>query len=277
MNLSTLNKTLSYFFLIIFSALVILFTNLHEHDSTLAFLDVSQGDAALVQYHGINILIDGGDRSSRYSNKSYLRKILSKKKIKNIDIIILSHPHADHLYGIVDFLEHNSTSLIIKSPITHTTKLYKNFLSIVQKKNIKMLEVTSGFSLSIGDNLQIKTLSPSNSFNINGLDNNSLVIMLIAGTKKFLFTGDIYSETEKWLVDTYKNKLRADYLKIPHHGSKTSSSKLFLQQVVPEISIISCGLNNRYGFPHQKTLKRIKKWSKKVHRTDQSGELTINL
>lgn len=275
--MSTLNKTLSCFFLLITFILIGFFYRIQSQGSTLTFLDVAQGDATFIQYQGVNILIDGGDRFSRYSDKSYLRKILSKKRVKKIDVIILSHPHADHLFGIVDFLDKGFAGLIIKPPTTHTTKLYEKFLNLVNAKNIKMLEVTSGFALSIKNDFQIEVFSPPNSFTINGLDNNSLVVMLKTGGRKFLFPGDIYFETEKWLVEKYGAKLRADYLKVSHHGSKKSSSQLFLKQVSPLVSVISCGRKNKYGFPHQGALRRIQRWSKKVHRTDESGDLEVVL
>ncbi|MBN2143458.1 MAG: MBL fold metallo-hydrolase [Candidatus Aureabacteria bacterium] len=278
--MSKINQSLLLVFVLVLLGNGIILERIHRQKHLfLYFIDIGQGDASLLQYSGKNILIDGGDRPAGKSRvKSGLTAFLSSQGVRKIDLMILSHPHADHLGGLVEVMKRLPVDMILQSPGGHNTLLYRQFMEIARRRNIRMIKALRGMIISCGETdkiMSMEILSPDQNFQDKDLDNQSVVLRITHLKHKILFTGDIRIPMETRLIALDKKKLQADILKIPHHGSKTSSGLVFLKTVHPQIAVISCGKNNKYGFPHAEAINRIRKNCLLLHRTDEDGTLKI--
>lgn len=229
------------------------------------FLDVGQGDCALIQDHDKTVLIDGGVPDQGTSVLYHLEK----QGIKKIDIMIGSHPHSDHIGGLVEVLKRMPTSMLIlpgiPESLTPTTKVYTDLLKTASEKNVtvKMAKVGDVYPLSRG-NLEI--LGPVKEY--TDLDNESIIAKFTDRNNSFLFTGDAKATAEKDLLASGEN-LKSLVLKVGHHGSNTSSTKDFLAAVNPKCCVISVGKDNSYGHPSKSVLDRLaENPDRKVYRTD---------
>lgn len=246
------------------------------------FFDVGQGDAAFVETpKGQQVLIDGGPSS----------KILEKlgKEMpfwdRNIDLIILSHPEADHLSGLIDVLKKYKVENILWTGIIRDTPEYKEWQKLIEEEGAKIYIAEKGEKILMSNGISIEILYPFENLEgkeIQDSNDTSIVNRLVSGYNSFLFTGDITQLAEKELISAYSCSdscefatLDSDILKIGHHGSKTSTSEEFLQEVSPEVAIISVGKNNSYGHPAPETLENLNKYGIKVLRTDESGDIKI--
>lgn len=271
----SLNKVLLLILIILNLSNIIIYEKIRKSKLLYCyFFNIGQGDSALVQYLGVNILIDGGDNTKGEKGHG-LNGLLSRLKVNKIDIMILSHPHADHIYGLVQVLKKMKVSQIILPQEKHGTELFKKFEKTYTGKKIPFLYAYEGTKIEIGNKLLLNILSPPVNKIFNDLDNNSVVIKLLFENKSILFTGDIFFEAEKRLCENYGKTLKSDILKIPHHGSKNSSSHIFLKHVNPAICIISCGEKNKFGFPNPEALKRISRACKRIYRTDTYGSIRL--
>lgn len=241
------------------------------------FVDVGQGDAVFITYRGIRVLIDGGGPSPGFRTSCPLLRFLAVKRVERIDLAILTHPHSDHLYGLVSVLEKMPVSAMILPPSRHQTRLDRKFRALLSERAVQTAVGTDGMTVQIGPELRFSVLHPSRNdgFTENALDNLSLVVKMEFQKSSVLFTGDIYREAENRLIRRHAKNLRSTVLKIPHHGSRKASSWTFLSRVRPEFSIISCGRNNVYGFPHADVLERLSRISPSIHRTDKQGTLRL--
>lgn len=236
------------------------------------FLDVGQGDSILVQTpEGANILIDGGESSSA------LKLELQKRGIREIDVLVLSHPHADHVGGLVWVAKNLKIEMVLDSGQSHTLYQYKEFLQNIDKRGIEYKVVRRKDKFLIGDTLKLEVFHPQESL-ISGsrsdLNNNSVVLKLTYGEFDLLFPGDIEEEAETLICDLDEN-IEVEVLKVPHHGSASGMSLEFLKKVSPEIAIISVGEGNRYGHPAKSTINRLKKFGVDLYRTDKNGTVTV--
>ncbi len=233
------------------------------------FIDVGQGDSTLIQTpEGKTILIDGGSKSSGPSLVSYLKS----NDISKINIVIATHPHEDHIGGLISVLNNFTVDNIIDSGVSHTTKTYENYLTTIQSKNINFVNWSAGQSFDIGNNISIKILGPTSKS--SDLNNSSIIILLSYNNSKFLFTGDAESEEETKIVSSGA-VLKTNVLKVGHHGSSSSSYTNFLNSVSPTIAIITCGANNSYGHPHDTTLENLTNIGATIYRTDLTGTIII--
>jgi competence protein ComEC len=235
------------------------------------FLNVGQGDAALLKYAGKNILIDGGDRP--HQRQPDFVKTIQSFGVHHIDLMVLSHAHADHLYGLVQSLKAMSVSTLLEPGLGHKTELYAVFQKLAKQNHVTVKHPVEGMTVHIGELFTIDILSPVHSISETDLNNHSLVLNVHYRKHRLLFTGDIESAAEKILVEEKPERLKADILKVPHHGSKTSSSFAFLKAVDSKVAVISLAQRNSYGFPHREALKRIEKQTEKIYRTDQDGNI----
>ena len=155
---------------------------------------------------------------------------------------------------------------------------YEEFMQLAKKKNINTVVVASGNVINIEPNIKIYILYPKSKLEFADLNNNSIVAKLVYNSFSILFTGDIEKEAESKIIEKYnQNILKSTVLKIAHHGSKTSSTKEFLQLVNPQIALIGVGENNTFGHPNSEVLERITSMKSKVYRTDKCGEITIKV
>ncbi|MFA6397428.1 MAG: ComEC/Rec2 family competence protein [Candidatus Paceibacterota bacterium] len=232
------------------------------------YLDVGQGDSIFIEApNGYQILIDGGP------DKKVLRKLSEVMPFydRTIDAIIVSHSDKDHIGGLPFVLKNYKVGKILESGNTSTSKVYAELENLINTQKISLF----GFKKQKTEKILARTgqkiiLDQKNSIHldilfpdrdVSDLDSNesSVVAKLIYGNESFLFTGDSPKITEAYMFNHYKNSLQASVLKLAHHGSKTSSSELFLESVNPQYAVISSGKNNSYGHPHKETLDRLQK------------------
>jgi len=232
------------------------------------FIDVGQGDSILIQTPANReaILIDGGSREAEEQVVNYLQQ----QGVKKINLLIVTHPHEDHLGGLLKVLQLFPVEKIIDSGKRHNTSTYRNYLKTVLEKKIP-LEVAKDQSFTWEGGSVLQVLGPVRK-DYEEVNDYSVVTKLVYGKIAFLFTGDMEKEAER---DLLAQDLSATILKVGHHGSRSSTSAQFLRQVKPEAAIISLGANNDYGHPHKITLKKLDKSKVKVYRTDLQGSIEV--
>jgi competence protein ComEC len=234
------------------------------------FINVGQGDSILiVTPEGNTMLIDGGPKDSGADLVSYLKK----QGINKINVIVATHPHEDHIGGLINVINSFQVDNIIDSGVSHTTQTYKNYLSAIQSKNINFVNWSLGQQFDFGDNINFTIVGPITKSS-SDLNNSSIVIYFKYKSSTFLFAGDAESTEENKIISSGAI-LNADVLKVGHHGSDSSSSSKFLKAVSPSIAVISCGKSNSYGHPHNITLKNLTAIGANIYRTDTTGNIVI--
>jgi competence protein ComEC len=236
------------------------------------FIDVGLGDAILVEApRGIRMLIDGGGAySSDFdTGKSVLTPFLLTKKILSLDYIINTHPHIDHTGGLLYTLNNFKVKHFIVGTYLASDTVYNEILTAAKKKNIPIKLWKRGDTFILNNKIEIYVFNPTQELTIENLNNRSLVMKIGYGKNSFLLTGDIETAVEEQLIFSYF-PLYADVLKIPHHGSKYSSSLHFLRAVKPAIAAMSVGAGIK-GVPSEEALERYRSLSIPVLRTDRDG------
>ena len=239
--------------------------------------DVGQGDSIFIETPGMHqVLVDGGPGSAVLSR---LPKYLPLWD-RSLDMIVLTHPDADHLDGLLSVLQKYKVDYILWTGIARNGASYQKWVELLgfaQKRGSKIVIAQKGQKI-IFQNITADVLNPQE--NLEGRDfksagnDTSVVLRLAFGQKYFLLTGDISGKAENKLIESQAD-LKADVLKIAHHGSKYSTTEEFLQNVSPEVAIISSGQDNKYGHPTPEVLQRLEKFGIKVLRTDQMGDVQI--
>lgn len=248
------------------------------------FIDVGQGDASLVRTpRGRFILIDGGgdtvraDGSVSDPGKDVIIPFLEKQGVRELDAIVISHAHPDHCGGLRAVLRRFPVQAVYDTGYRgEDDREYGECLEIVRSKHIAYRTVHSGDKLDWDPDLRVDVLGPPADLTFDSANNNSLIIKVAFGETSFLFPGDAGMDEEAWLARTWGVALAADVLKCPHHGSYSSSSKVFLKQVRPGVVVISCGLHNEFDHPHAGILARYRHRKATVFRTDYDGTVTLS-
>lgn len=236
----------------------------------ISYMDVGQGDAAYIKVNGNDILIDAGPRS----NSKELLEQLKAKNIDDFELVIATHPHEDHIGGIVDVFKEYEVKAFYSPKITHTTKTYENLVKAVKDEGLKTKELKSGMAIDLGEGAKFEVFTPQKS-EYEELNDYSPIMKLSFGDTSYLFTGDAEKLAEEEALAKYKTSLDSDVIKFGHHGSSSSSSNAFIEAVSPKYGIISCAKDNKYGHPHRETLDIIKKYNIKTFRTDTDGEIIL--
>lgn len=266
---------------IILIIIIIVFKSFHSYNLSfkMHFIDVGQGDSTLiVTPTSKTILIDGGGSETGNYNvgESVLVPYLLDRKIKNIDYIIISHFDSDHVQGLFTIMEKLKVKNVVISKQGKVSENYNYFKEIVKRKNMNVIIVKAGDKLIIDKYTYFDILWPTDELvNENILNNNSMVCKLNYKETKILFTGDIEEIAEKKMLELYNNELKADILKVAHHGSKTSSIQEFIDKVNPKIVLIGAGENNKFGHPNVDVLNRFEKLNIEIYRTDKMGEIYV--
>ncbi len=235
-----------------------------------SFLDVGQGDSTLIRTpFGQNILIDGGpDDSVVYGLSQEL-----PWWDRTIDLVILTHPHDDHVFGLIDVLERYRVKKVLYTGALHSSPGYIAWLELIRDKKIPLAIIRGQQRINLGDGCYLDILYPNEDFvnkEVEELNNTSIVTKLVYGETSFLFTGDAEAELENKLLELGID-ISANVLKVAHHGSDTSSRADFLVAVDSDIAVISVSSDNDFGHPSGRALKRLERSGAKVYRTDKDG------
>lgn len=262
--------------MVLILAALVLFGALYKPKPLLevGFLDVGQGDAVLIKSpYGQNILIDGGP------DKGVVGKLADNLSYYDhkIDLMILTHPHDDHVTGLIEVLKRFEVKKIIYTGALHTGPNYLAWLKEVKNKKIPLLIADQPQNISLGRDLDLKIIYPLKNLAGQGaenLNNTSVVVKLIYKNTSFLFVGDIEKETEDELIKNGLD-LRANVLKVGHHGSDSGSTEKFLEAVRPAIAVIEVGKDNKFGQPSRRVIKRLERVGASLYRTDLDGDIRI--
>ncbi|MCM3711055.1 MBL fold metallo-hydrolase [Sporosarcina luteola] len=235
------------------------------------FIDVGQGDAILIQSpDGKNMLVDGGPKSASKTVVDFLKA----KGVKKLDYVVATHPDADHIGGLIAVLNAFPVTNFVNSGAEHTTQTYFELLTLVDDKNINYIEPEIA-EILIGDftsDFYLQVLYVDSS----AKDMNDASIVIKTGYKKvdFFLMADADTEIENFLMN-YFDDISVDVLKVGHHGSKTSSSAAFINNIKPSVGILSYGKNNSYGHPHATIEARLKKVGAKTYKTAVDCDITV--
>jgi len=252
----------------------------------LDFYSVGQGEASLITFpNGKRMLIDGGG-SFREGGLDPGERLLApafwRRGIDRLDYLVLTHPHPDHLNGLLFLARNFPVGEFWESGIHDGNSEYLALKKILKEKGVPIRRIdASAMPISLGGVI-IEPLSPRRSFTVAGtagsgnLNEASLVFRVRYGNFSVLFTGDIGKETEKRLMEE-SSDLRCTVLKVPHHGSRASSSELFLAATSPECVLVSAGYGNRFRLPATETLLRLRRRGIPIYRTDLDGTVTVTL
>ena len=239
----------------------------------ITFLDVGQGDSSLIQFpNGKVLLIDCGNNGYGVDVVDYLTML----GIKQIDLLVTTHPDADHVGGCDVVLQRIPTVSVYDDGLMRGTKTFLDY-ERETKKLQNHYSLSSDRSITLDSNVISEFLVAYDSHgDFSNVNDNSIILLLVYGSDSFLFTGDCSRACERELVKTSSNLLDVDVYKAGHHGSSESSNDYFLYAVTPEVVVFSEGKNNSYGFPSPKVLDRIKIYDSKIYRTDNNGTIIIS-
>ncbi|SRR6266540_1039677 len=242
-------------------------------------LDVGQGDSALIiTPEGKSVLIDAGPPQAADEVAAALRK----RDVRSLDLAVATHPHADHIGGMRQVIENFGVKNFLDSGKDYPSMEYKRMQLAIEEKGIKFIPAKKGMKFDLDSGVGLEVLNPQGNDQWitevrrgGSVENaNSVVLRLGYGNFSMLFTGDAETETEDLMMKSGV-PLRAQVLKVGHHGSRYATSVRFLEAVAPEAAVISCGADNRYGHPARQTLDRLLKAGVKVYRTDLNGDIAI--
>ncbi|WP_312507316.1 MBL fold metallo-hydrolase [Lysinibacillus sp.] len=237
------------------------------HDMRVHFIDVGQGDSILIESpNGKTMLVDGGVKGAGPQVVSYLREI----GVSKLDIVVATHPDADHIGGLIPVLNSMTIEQFYDSGKVHTSQTFEEMLTLIDEKNIPYDVPTPGDNIKFDEDVTVKVLNA----NEQASDNNdaSIVLKIVYGNVSFLLTGDAGIALEKEMM---QYDVSATVLKAGHHGSNTSSSEDFIRAVKPEVTILSYGKDNKYGHPHAEVVDRLKEIGSKIYATADIGTITV--
>lgn len=238
------------------------------NDLVMTAIDIGQGDSILITQGEHAILIDAGPNESQ----DKLIKYLQSQKIRRFDLVIATHPHADHIGGMDKVIENfqidNFLMTELPDNMVPTTKTYEKLATALIDKKINVTAAMSGQSYNIGD-MKLDVLAPV-TLDHDDLNNFSVVTRLTYGKTVIMLTGDSEKEVEKQLLASGED-LACDIYKVGHHGSDTSSSKKFLDAMHPQYAVIPCGNDNSYNHPNEKTLKKLEERGIRYYATKECG------
>ncbi len=226
-------------------------------------LDVGQGDSILITNNNKTMLIDAS--TNEMGNR--VVKYLNDLGIKKIDYLVGTHPHEDHIGGLDNVIKNFDIGTIYMPNVVATTKTFEEVIDAISAKKLKVTSPKTGDKFTVG-NAECEVMSIRN--DKDDYNNCSIVIKMDFNNVSYLFTGDAEES-----VESSRKWPHIDVLKVGHHGSNTSSSKKFLEQIKPEVALISVGQGNTYGHPTQATLKRLSNIGAKIYRTDENGTILL--
>ena len=237
------------------------------------FIDVGQGDAALIRTAEGNILIDAGTGEAEDDLKAYLDSL----GVTDIEYAVFTHPHEDHIGGADMVLQNYNVRNVVLPDKTHTSKTYEKMMDAIEERACKVVRAEPEKTFKVGE-LTCTILAPIGK-EYDEMNDYSIVLRADYGETSVLFTGDAELLSEEEMMDRYGTAaggmLDCDLIKVGHHGSDTSSGKDFIKAVSPDFGVISCGKGNTYGHPVQSILKRYESQNVTLYRTDLEGDIVF--
>lgn len=261
-------------FLVLSTGLVwsVIISNSQSKLLRVSFLDVGQGDSIFIESPtGNQVLIDGGP------GQGVLRVLGSEMPFydRALDLIIGTHPDADHIGGLSFVLDRYQVSGILTDQGQSQTEAFDLFNTLSQKEQAKIVEGIEGTRVVLGGGVVLDIIFPDSGLEASDTNDGSVVALLRYGKNSFLLTGDISQKVENYLAQKFGSDLDVDVLKLAHHGSKTSSSDYFLRATSPEWAVISAEKDSRYGHPHIDVLKRLDVQDISYINTADKGTITF--
>ncbi|OXS68428.1 competence protein [Lysinibacillus sp. KCTC 33748] len=238
------------------------------HEMRVHFIDVGQGDSIFIESpNGKTMLVDGGVKGAGQKVVSYLKEL----GVNKLDIVVATHPDADHIGGLIPVLNSIDIGQFYDSGKVHTSQTFEEMLTLIDTKNIPYNVPKTGDRITFDDDINVKVLNA----NENATDNNdaSIVLKLAYGNVSFLLTADAGVALEKEMM---QDDVNATILKAGHHGSNTSSSAEFIQKVHPEVAILSYGEGNKYGHPHAEVVERLQAIGSEIYATAEAGTVIVS-
>jgi competence protein ComEC len=261
-------------FLTVFLGFNVYSANKDSDKLRVSFFDVGQGDGIFIQTpDGIDILIDGGP------DKTILEKLSSVMPFydKHIDYLIITHEHEDHLRGAIEVMDRYQIDKIYYNESSDGSGPYSIIFKDIIQERATLIEVNDLEIIDLGEDKELKIYSFAQSLaGRSNINNTSLMTKLSFEGSSFLFMADIESDLEKHILEQ-DLELKTDIIKISHHGSNNSNSSDFLAEVNPEIAVILVGLDNDFGHPSRRVIKRLEREDVEIYRTDLDGDIKIVL
>ena len=233
------------------------------------YLNVGQGDCTIIQTEGHNAMIDAGNNHEGKDVVDYL----NQQGIDKLDYLILTHPDADHIGGGDDVLEKIEVEQVIMPDVANDTMTYEEVMDDIEKENVPVEHPKVGEEFGFGDATFTVFCPETDLVSSDDTNDASVGIELVHGENSFVMCGDASEKSESAMVKRFGSALECDVLKCGHHGSRTSTSEVFLKATNPTWAVISCGVDNSYGHPHQETLERLNNDDVQVYRTDLLGTI----
>ena len=247
-----------------------------DGEAKIWYLDVGQADCMLLQLPNgsgwDSILIDAGTGQTEDALCSWLEE----QGVEDLTAVIATHPHEDHIGGMDAVLKAIPAESLympeVKESLTPTTRCYEQLLDAAKDQHVQAVKGQSGVTVYKEDGVKLELIGPEPDEEYDDLNEYSLVAKLTVGERSFLFTGDSSEQAEADMLSAGE-PLSADVLKVGHHGSSTATTEAFLQEVNPQVAVISCGKGNSYGHPHEETMQRLQEKAITIYRTDEDGTI----
>lgn len=268
--------TYTFVVLFLFIANVFVYGIIHTETSrpplTVYYLDVGQGDATLIETgNGNRVLIDAGGGRKTAEKIAEMLPFYDQK----IDVVIVTHPHSDHIDGLAFLLDYVDVGLVLESGSDHSTLVVESYKKALEEHSVKKIYARRGMTVKLSEDIFIFILFPDvNVFEMD-TDNASVWAKLSYGETDFLFSGDSFLAIENYMVEIDGEKLASNIFQAGHHGSKTSNGRVLLRAVMPDYVVISAGENNRFGHPHMEAMETFSYVGAEILKTYMEGDIVF--